>query len=163
VGLGVALALPLLSCGYSFSGSSLPGHVRTIAVPTFTNDTLQPALEREVTAAVVEAFVDDRRLQIAGVGSGDAVVQGTITEYDHSVFGLGGEGSTQEFRVTVRLSVTVKDRVKGRDLWSKDALVGQATYAFPAKPGTLASEDAARAEAVRELAEDILALTLEEW
>ncbi len=153
----------LLSCAYSFSGSSLPGHIKTIAVPTFGNETLQPGLEREATEAVIEVFVDDGRLNLGGTGSADALVEGRVLGYENQVFGIGAGETAEEYRVTIRFAVVVKDRVKGKDLWSNDALVAQSTYTVDARGDEPSSEEAARAEAIRKAAEDILAHTLEEW
>jgi len=152
-----------LACSYPFSGSSVPSHIKTIAVPTFRNETLQPGLERELTNAVIDVFLDDNRLNIGGMGNADAVVEGRVLQYDHSVFGIGNTDQAQEYRVTIKLAVVVKDRVKGKDLWSKDAMVAQSNYRVDAAAGNRASETEARADAVRKLAEDVLANTLEEW
>jgi len=158
-----ALLLSLVSCTYSFSGSSLPGHIKTIAVPTFGNETLQPGLEREATEAVTQVFLDDSRLDIAGSGSADALVEGRVLSYDHSVFGIGEGETAQEYRVTIRFAVVVKDRVKGKDLYSNDAMLAQSTYSVSARGDEPANEDEAREEAIRKAAEDILSHTLEEW
>ena len=45
----------LAGCGYSLHGN-LPDHVRTVAVPVFTNRTAEPAIESFLTQAVVEAL-----------------------------------------------------------------------------------------------------------
>lgn len=159
----LSTALSLLACSYSFSGSSVPSHIKTIAVSTFRNATLQPGLERELTDAVLDVFEGDNRLNVAGTGSADAVVEGEIIEYDHSVFGLGNTNQAEEYRVTIKLNIVVKDRVKGKDLWQKRPMVGQSTYRLNATGDVPRSESAAREDAVRKLAEDVLANTLEEW
>jgi hypothetical protein len=156
-------SLVFTGCMYSFSGSSLPSHIRAIAVPTFDNETLQPGLEGELTEATIDAFVADNRLNVGGVGNADAVVEATITRYDNSVFGIGNTDQAQEYRVTVQISVTVKDRVKGKDLWSEDAMIGQSTYRLSGGGEGPRTEEEARREAVQKLATDILTNTLEEW
>lgn len=164
--IGVCLsvaALAMQGCMYSFSGSSLPSHIKTIAVPTFENTTLQPGLDGELTEATVDAFVTDNRLNVGGTGNADAVVEGRITRYDNSVFGIGNTNQAQEYRVTVQISVTVKDRVKGKDLWSEETMIGQSTYRLDGSGDGPRNEDDARGEAVDELAADILKNTLEDW
>lgn len=157
-------ALALLSgCTYSFSGSSLPSHIKSIAIPTFENETLQPGLEGELTEATVDAFVTDNRLNVGGVGNADAVVEGRILGYDHGVFGVGNQDQAQEYRVTVRAAVTVKDRVKGKDLWTEETMVAQSVYRVDGTGQGPTNEDEARLEAVDKIAADILTNTLEEW
>lgn len=155
--------LGLSGCTYSFSGSSVPAHIKSIAVPTFENETLQPGLEGELTEATIDAFVNDNRLNVGGAGNADAVVEGRIVRYDHGVFGVGNTDQAQEYRVTLRVAVTVKDRVKGKDLWSEESMVAQSAYRVGGTGQGPANEEEARLEAVDKIAADILANTLEEW
>ena len=57
------LALGLTGCGYSFRGD-LPDHIKTVAVPVFTNRTAEPAVENWLTSAVVEAYATNGRLRV---------------------------------------------------------------------------------------------------
>jgi hypothetical protein len=147
---------------YSFSGSSLPAHIETVAIPTFANDTLEPALGRALTDAVVEVFLNDGRLRIGSVSSAHAVVEGKATAYDNRVFGLGDTDAAEEYRVTLRASIRIKDRVKGKDLWADESMVIFQNYRLDGT-GEFSSESAARDEVIRRIAEDVLDKTLEEW
>ena len=151
------------SCTYSFSGASVPSHINTIAVSTFRNDTLQPSLDQDVTNALIDLFADDSRLNLGSPGQSDAVVEGTITRYDHSVFGLSGSEQAEEYRVTLQAAVLVKDRVKGKDLWRKESMVAQSTYRIDGAGEGPTNETEARTEAIEKLVEDILSNTLEDW
>ncbi len=167
--IGVCVSLLLTSCTYSFSGASVPSHINTIAVSTFRNDTLQPSLDQDVTNALIDLFANDSRLNLGTPGQSDAVVEGTITRYDHSVFGLSGTGDSslgaqaEEYRVTLQAAVTVKDRVKGKDLWRKDSMVVWSNYRIDGSGDGPTNETEARAEAIDKLIEDILSNTLEDW
>ena len=52
------------TCRYSFSQSSLPSHIKTVAVPVFENETVEPGLQQEVTEAVSREFLNDSTLRI---------------------------------------------------------------------------------------------------
>jgi len=159
----VAAGLLLAGCTYSFYGASVPAHIDTIAVPTFENRTLQPGLEQDITNRIIDVFLGDSRLDLGQPGDADAVVEGVITRYDHSVFGLGEGDSVEEYRVTIEATITVKDRVKGKDLWREERLLGQASYRLDTPGAGPTDETTARTAAVEELADKVLANTLEDW
>ena len=74
--LGLALlAVGLAGCGYSFRGT-LPDHIRTVAVPVFTNKTAEPAVATFLTSAVVEAFSSNGRLRVVRPEEADAILDG---------------------------------------------------------------------------------------
>jgi hypothetical protein len=150
----------LLGCTYSFHGSSMPSHIKTIAVVPFRNRTLEPGVETQLTNAVVDVFADDSRIRLGNPGDANAVVEGEVVGYDH---GLGNETQAQEYRVTIRLSVVVKDRVKGKDLWKEPAMVAQEAYHLLGTGEGPRNEREARDAAVAKLVEDILSNTLEDW
>ena len=60
-------------CGYHLvgTGSSLPSHLKTISIPVFKNTSSQPEIHRELTSAVLEAFISDGRLKVAKKGNAD--------------------------------------------------------------------------------------------
>ena len=169
---GLALALSLQACGYSFSGTSLPAHIRSIAIPMFQNETLDATIGSDVTQGITERFVSDNRLKIARAASADCVLEGRVIEYTRNVYSYNAAQQPEAYIVVIRIAVVLKDRIKNRDLWADDALTATATY--PATPGTAVeadagsqglpqNEDEAREAAIANLAQDILARTLEQW
>jgi hypothetical protein len=166
--LGAAwLALLLCGgCAYSFSSSSLPGHIRTIAVPVFTNESLDATIADEVTRGISDRFLEDNRLKLARETSADCVLEGRVTQYERKVYSYTANQEPEAYIVVVRVAVVLKDRVKNRDLWADEQLEATATY--PATPGTGSGgmpedEEAAREAAIADLAQDILAQALEQW
>ncbi|HEY3216076.1 MAG TPA: LptE family protein [Candidatus Eisenbacteria bacterium] len=152
------------SCGYTTSPALLPSHLKTIAVPAFENGTAEPALEREITDAVIARFVADNHLKVVDERSATAVLRGKVTLYRNAVFGFStGRGAAQEYRVTVGTSVKLKDQVKNRELWS-DNLVRTANYYVVDVPGQPArTELDGRKEAVAKIADEILSRTVQGW
>jgi len=160
----VALALGAASCAYTTSTALLPSHLKTVAVPVFENGTPEYTLEQAVTDAVIARFVADNHLKIVDERSADCVIKGRITLYKNSVFGFSQTAQAQEYRVTLGASVTFKDQVKNRELWSAPDLVKTANYYVVDTPGATAKTELdGRKEAIAKLAEEIVARSVEGW
>jgi len=160
----VALALGAASCAYTTSTALLPSHLKTVAVPVFENGTPEYTLEQAVTDAVIARFVADNHLKIVDERSADCVIKGRITLYKNSVFGFSQTAQAQEYRVTLGASVTFKDQVKNRELWSAPDLVKTANHYVVDTPGATAKTELdGRKEAIAKLAEEIVARSVEGW
>ena len=163
----VALLLPVLlaaGCSYSPNPALFPTHLKTIAVPVFQNRTTQPALEEEVTTAVVNRFIRDSKLRVVSEDQADLVITGGISAYKNAVFGFNAREQAQEYQVAVTVVVSVRDKVKNRELWKDDGLVRTANYFVTASPGQAPQTEAqGRVAAVDKLADAILNRTVENW
>jgi hypothetical protein len=122
-------------CLYKFTGGGLPPGIHTVAVLPFDNLTPEPTLTQEVTQAVREAV--QNRLGLRGVGEGqaDAIVKGTIQQYqpDLPLAFTGSSSTTQQVDVTKRMvqitvNVEILDQKAGKSLWKRDGLVVQGEY-----------------------------------
>lgn len=154
----------LTGCSYSPSPSAVPSYLKTIAIPVFANRTTEPTLEQEVTQAVVDRFVRDNHLRVVGENEADAVITGTVAGYKNSVFGFNAREQAQEYQVAVTVQVTVKDRVKNREMWKDDALIRTTNYFVVAVPGQqIQGETAGRQQAIQKIADAILNKTVEGW
>src|SRR5688572_4653622 len=78
---GVAIAILAAGCSYSPNPSSVPSHLKTVAIPMFENRTTEPSLEQEVTQAVVDRFVKDNHLRVVSEGDADALITGAVSGY----------------------------------------------------------------------------------
>ncbi|MFI5372330.1 MAG: LptE family protein [Candidatus Eisenbacteria bacterium] len=151
-------------CAYTTSTAALPPHVRTIAIPTFQNETTEYAIEQSITQTVIDRFVADNHLKVVDEKSADYVVRGTLKGYRNVVFGFNTAENAQEYRVTIVVSVTVKDAVKNREVWSDASLSRYANYFVVAVPGSPAkTEFDGRADAISKIADEILARTVQGW
>ncbi len=158
-----AAGLGVSGCGYTTSNAALPGHLKTVAVPTFENGTSEYTLEQDITQAVIDRLVQDNRLRIVDERSANAVVRGRVIEYKNSVFGFSNSAQAQEYRVTIGVRITFKDQVKNRELWSDD-LTKTANYYVQDVPGqTARTELDGRKEAILKIAEEVLSRSVEGW
>ncbi len=160
--LAISLAW-CLSCGYTAS-STLPGHIKSIAIPVFKNETLEYRIEEEITNAVVEKFVSDNRLRVVGEKEANSLLLGTVTGYQRRVFSYSAGEVAQEYEVTIKVSVEFKDLSNGRIIWKDESLVSSARYFAVEMAGQKAqTEQEGREPAVAFLANDILTRTVEGW
>lgn len=152
-------------CGYTTSTGLLPTHLKTVAIPVFENSTTEYTLEQEITDAVIQRFVNDNRLKIVDERTADAVVNGRIIHYRNSVFGIATDQSlAQEYRVTITVQVSFRDRVKNREMWSEASLTRTSNYYVQDVPGqTAKTELDGRKEAIDKIADEILARSVQTW
>ena len=130
------LVAGVAGCGYSTSPALLPTHLKTVAIPVFENETSEYTLEQDITNAVVQRFVADNHLKVVDERVAQAVIKGKIKTYRNSVFGISaGTTRAEEYRVAITVSVTFKDLVKNRELWSDENMEKTANYYVTDVPG----------------------------
>ena len=151
------------ACTYSFTGSNLPGHIKTIAIPNFENETLEAGIVQEATDGVLDGFIRDGRLKLAPESQADCRLGAVVKKYENKVYNYAADQSPRDYIVIVTLSVVLRDQVKNRDLWSDENLTRTAVYDPSAATTTLVSEEAAREKVISDLAADVVARTLEQW
>lgn len=153
----------VLSCGYTAS-MNLPGHIKTIAIPVFKNDTVEYGIEQEITTAVIDKFVADNRLRVVGEREASSVLLATVAGYDRRVFSYSAAEVAQEYEVTIRVAVEFKDTSNGKIIWKDDSMVSSARYFAVEMAGQKAqTELEGRLPAIAFLANDILVRTVEGW
>jgi len=143
-----ALALAT-GCGYSFKGN-LPGHVKSVAVPTFKNKTQQPAVESTITAAVINAFVTSGKLKVVSLDEADSILEGEVTGYNVVSVSVDNRINVRQYRLVVTMNLQFRDVREGSMLFRQEGLQEQADFSVPFEvAGTINREEgAARAAAV---------------
>lgn len=167
LGMGPLLTgavLTLGSCAYSTSTANVPAHLRTIAIPVFENQTSETTLQQELTDAVVARFVSDNNLKVVDERVANSVLRGIIRGYRNSVFGISADTRSEEYRVTIEISVTFKDVVKNREVWKDENMVKTSNYYVQTVPGQEAKTELdGRKAAIAKIADEILSRTVESW
>jgi outer membrane lipopolysaccharide assembly protein LptE/RlpB len=156
----VLMLLPLVAagCGYGLS-PKLATHIKSVAVPTFQNETLEYGLEEEITQAVIDKFTEDNNLRVVSEERADSVVYGVIKAYKRRVAGFSAQEIANEYEIAIIIDVAVRDRVKGKELWKEAALARTTNYFVD----QVESEREGRQEAVKQMAEDIVSRTVQGW
>lgn len=154
----VLLLLAGGGCGYGLS-PKLATHIKSVAVPTFKNETLEYGLEEEITQAVIDKFTEDNNLRVVSEDRADSVVYGVIKAYKRRVAGFSAQEIANEYEIAIIIDVAVRDRVKSKELWKEEALARTTNYFVD----QVESEREGRQEAVKQIAEDIVSRTVQGW
>jgi hypothetical protein len=149
-------------CGsYSFTGSSVPTHLKTISIPVAQDKSPAgiPGLRESLTDALIQKFINDNSLQVSGQASADATLNCVITSVtDAPAIVSAGEQITAR-KVTIIVRVLYKDLVMKKTVFEKD-FTGYGEY-VPAQ--TTNEREDAIAIAVNNISEDILLAVVSGW
>ncbi len=153
VGFGVA-------CNhYSFSGNTLPPHIKTVGVPLFVDKTSEFGVRESLTDAVVDAFTQDNTLKIADPSAADALVRGTIQSVTDRANTYTRQEQVKTYRVIVTVTAEFFDVKKQKVLW-KATFQEWGEYQHS---GSTEERQKAIETALKRIAEDILNKSVAGW
>ncbi len=159
------LCLVLLSifagCGiYTFSGSTLPSHLKTVDVPLFANTSLQANVAEELTDSLSKRVLSTNLLRIVPT-KGDATINGKVTQYANTPKSYGNEGvrsvKISEYEVRIVVEVEFVDNKKNSPLF-KGSITGKGIYDFQKD-----TEETGRKIAETDIVDQILQNSLQSW
>lgn len=149
-------------CGsYSFTGASVPEHLKTIAIPVAEDKSPAaiPGLRELLTDNLIRKFISDNSLQVTERSTADATLESVITSVtDAPAIVSAGEEITSR-RLTINVKVVYKDLVQRKTIFENtftnhgDYVPGEATN----------NRDNAIATAVDKISEDILLAVVSGW
>ena len=157
--------LGMAGCGYHLAGtgSSLPSHIHTIAIPVFSNSSSEPEIERELTRAVRDSFIRDGRLKVANKNRADLVMKGKLTYYNLRAVSFSTSDVATEYWVELRADIEVFDQVKNKTFLKQNLFT---KWDFTSSEDVANSESArlvALDEAYRELGNRLVSLVIEQF
>lgn len=124
------LLLMLNACGYTISRTGgqfgPPFGASKAAVPLFVNDTFEPLIEKDVTAALKEEIGSDGRWLLVDRDSADVVVAGRVSQVNLAPLSYDAKERILEYRITIRTEIRVLDKAE-KVLW-KDSIATFADY-----------------------------------
>lgn len=119
-GIVFLLVLFILSgCGYALIGtgaSSLPKHLKTIALPTFVNKTQEPQIEIELTRVIRDIFVRDGRLKVVSSERADSILDGELRHYEQKPIAFDASDRVTEYRVLIGVEISFRDLINNKVL-----------------------------------------------
>ena len=134
-------------CGiYSFSGSSLPPHIKTVSIPLFEDQTSEFGLDQQITDELIMVVTQDNTLKIAGLRGADSFIKGEITQVLDRAGQYDEQENASDFRIYITVTVSFED-AKKRKHWG--------AYSGDRQEGML--------EAVGKITQDILNRTVSGW
>jgi len=162
--LCVVLVAVLAGCAY-IPKSVLPEHIKGVAVGIFENRTFEYGLEDKLTDAVIEEFILDGRLEVVDQSRADALLTGVIAEYLREPLSYDEYALAEEYRVYLKVDVTMKDLTTGEVLWTQEGMEGSDSYWVSDKAGIeeVETEEEGIQRAIDDLAKDILNHAIEGW
>ncbi len=153
---GMALLIFMLTgCGiYTFSGSTLPSHIKTVAVPLFEDKTTEFGIDQKFTDGLIDAIIEDNTLKIADPRSADALVRGTIIRIEDRAGQYNAQETASDYRVNISIKVAFEDVKKRKILW-EETWTEWGSYTDDREEGI--------DEAVEKLSTEILNRTVSGW
>ncbi|MBI5901872.1 MAG: hypothetical protein HZB84_00075 [Deltaproteobacteria bacterium] len=136
----------------------MPGGIKSVSIPVFTNTTAKPDIESILTSAFVNEFITTIEVK----EKSDALMQVTIKSYTLTPVSYTKSDVNQEYRLTVVLSVRLykkENDAPGKLLWSDENIVDREDYIVNSLDVS-ATRDR-ETEALKKLAKDTARLTKE--
>ena len=162
----ILLAFSLGGCAGYHIGPVQPYYlraIRSLAVPTFKNNTLTPRISVLISDTVIKQFQQDGTYRIANRDDADAILMGEIERITRSPARSlrGNVLSTVEFNLTLQIRYKLIERSTGKELASSVAVFGSTSF-FVGKDVTT-DERRAIPLAAQELAVRLVSQLSEGW
>lgn len=158
----VIFAIILYGCRYSFTGASVPPHLKTIAIPVFDDQSGygRATLREELTNKIVERFIRDNTLKIADKSTANSLLEGVIVSVQDNPVVVGTGERVMKSRITVTVRVSFYDMVKRTKVWER-------TFSnwgeYELEGNVQLNLQRGIQQAIEKLSEDILLATVANW
>jgi hypothetical protein len=158
----IFVTITLAGCAYSFTGSSVPNHLKTIAIP-FAIDRSgsgEPNMADNFTSTLIEKFITDNSLAITDKAKSDALLDCTINSISESPNSIKSGESVSTIRLTINTRVVYKDFVMKKTIFEKNF----SDYADYSNTGDVYTNRVnAITEAIDKLSDEILLAVVSDW
>jgi hypothetical protein len=151
----------LFNCGvYTFSGSTLPSHIKTVDIPLFANQSLMPNIAEELTQELTKQVISMNLLSVAS-SKGDATIKGKVLNYSNEPRTFQTSSARQinvsEYVVKITVDVEFIDNKKGSAIY-KGKITGEGVYDFKSQ-----TEEIGKKSAEKDVVQQILQNSLQSW
>lgn len=150
-----------VGCSYSFTGASVPPHLKTIAIPLVDDQSGlgEPGLRETFTRELTTLFISDNTLQVVDQANADAMLEGVISSVTDAPSVVQEGEQVRARRITMSVKYTLQDTKLRKKMWEKTF-----THWGDYTSGTGPSQRAdGIATAIRKLTEDVLLETVSGW
>jgi hypothetical protein len=151
----------IFGCAYSFTGSSVPPHLKSIAIPLFDDQSGsgEPGMREEFTNKLIDRFTRDNSLEIADRKEADSILECVILPFRDEVAVVEKGETVSKRRVTITIKATYQDMKLRKKVWEKN-FSNWGAYDLGAGP---AERKTAITAAIDKLTEDLLLETVSGW
>jgi outer membrane lipopolysaccharide assembly protein LptE/RlpB len=157
----MALALGVAGCPYSFTGASVPPHLKTVAIPLVDDQSAfgEAGLREQFTTELTNLFITDNSFEVADRSTADAVLRGTIVSITDAPAAVEQGEQVRSRRITMTVKAVFQDMKLKKTVWEKN-FSNWGDYPSVAGPS---QRREGLAEAMRKITEDILLETVSGW
>jgi hypothetical protein len=163
---GIALLCGVLSvlaagCPYSFTGASVPAHLKTVAIPLVDDQSGfgEPGLRETFTAELTSQFISDNSLEVTDRGSADVIIEGAILSISDAPSLIEEGEQVRKRRITLNTRFVMKDMKLRKTMWEKTF----SNWGDYESGGGLSQRAAGLQEAIRKVSEDVLLEAVSGW
>ena len=148
-------------CSYSFTGASVPSHLKTVSIPVADDRSGAgvPGLRELFTSMLTQKFIDDNSLRVSDRVNANASIDCTISSFSDAPAVVSGGDNVTTRRVTIGVQVIYKDLVKRKTIYEQNF----SNYGDYIGTGGITEKNAAVSVAVDKITEDILLATVSGW
>lgn len=149
-------------CPYSFTGASVPPHLKTVAIPLVDDQSGfgEPGLRERFTTELTNLFISDNSLEIADRSTSDSILEGVITRVTDAASVVGQGESVSKRRVTITATFVYRDMKLRKKVWEK-SFSNWGDY--DSGPGGISQQQVGLEEAIKKITEDVLLQTVSGW
>jgi len=149
-------------CGsYSFTGASVPAHLKTIAIPIADDKSPAaiPGLRELLTENLIQKFISDNSLQVSERSIANATLECVVTSVTDAPAIVSAGEQISSRRLTINVKVIYKDLVQKKTIFENNFT----NYGDYVPGGATNQRDDAIAIAIDKLSEDILLAVVSGW
>ena len=155
----IVLSLLLKSC-YSFTGGTIPEHLKTIQIQSVTDNSNfgNPEYKIDLETTITNNFIKDNSFKLID-NDGDAILSVSIFSIVETTNTIGSNELESEKRITLTCSVEYYDNVNKKQIWKKNFSsygLFDINQAFTARNETIQ-------EVIKQISEDILLAVVSGW
>ncbi len=158
-----ALLINFTGCNYSFTGASIPPHLKTVAIPILEDRSGSGIfrLKEDLTNVLTQKFIEDNSLQVTDKANANCIVEGVIVSATDSPQQISGGEQIKTNRFAINVKVTFRDLVNKKVIFEK-TFSNYKDYATDSGNIQQSRQDAIT-EATKLVAEDILLGVVSNW
>jgi hypothetical protein len=152
----------LESCSYSFSGASVPSHLKTIFISVLQDRSGSGEfnLGDRVTRQLTQKFIDDNTLYVGSRTNANAFIDGSIVSITDAPSTISGGEKVSSRRVTMSVQIIYKDLVKKQTIFER-SFSNYGDYTLTGDVTT--ARKAAIETAIDKITDDILLGVVSNW
>ncbi len=155
--------LASLNCGiYTFSGSTLPSHLKTVDIPLFLNQSLQPGISEQITVEL-QKYIQDNNILKTVPNNGNGSINGKVLSYKNQpvVYDYDSQESVNvtvtSYAVEIAVEIEFLDNKKDKALY-KGVLTQEGIYDFNKE-----TEEDGQKRAIKKIVDLVIQNSVQGW